>query len=485
MSRPTTIVIFGASGDLSQRKLIPALFSLFRKGRLAGDFRIAGFATRPWSDSDFRTTARAGVDDFAEFKFSEDEWAAFAPRLSYLPGDFTDPAAFAQLAATLTAQESGPSDRLYYLATPPRFYAGIVANLGLAGLATETDGWRRVIIEKPFGHDEPSARALNQSILQVLAEHQIYRIDHYLGKETVQNILVSRFANTIYEPLWNRNYIDHVQITVAETVGVGSRAGYYDTVGVLRDMFQNHLLQLLSLVAMEAPSSADAEALREEKVKALKSVRPIRMDEVAQNTVRAQYRGYRDEPGVDASSQTETYAAIRFYIDNWRWQGVPFYLRSGKRLAEKASEITIQFKRPPHLMFPLARDQQIEPNSLTLCLQPDEGIHLRSQAKVPDTVASLHNVNLSFHYRDSFGANPIPEAYERLILDTLLGDPSLFTRGDRAELAWRLLDPILAAWQADKTLATYEPGSWGPSQADDLLRRDGRQWFHGCAHKEG
>ncbi|MGC8782078.1 MAG: glucose-6-phosphate dehydrogenase [Anaerolineae bacterium] len=318
---------------------------------------------------------------------------------------------------------------------------------------------------------------------EVLDERQIYRINHYLGKETVQNILVSRFANTIYEPLWNRNYVDHVQITVAETVGVGSRAGYYDGVGAVRDMFQNHILQLLSLVAMEAPASFDAEAQREEKVKVLKAVRPIRADEVARNAVRAQYRGYRDEPGVAPDSQTETYAAIRFHIDNWRWQGVPFYLRSGKRLATKASEITIQFKRPPHLMFPLPAGAEIAPNLLTLCLQPDEGIHLRTQAKVPDTVADMHTVSLAFHYRDSFEANPIPEAYERLLLDALHGDASLFTRGDRAELAWRLLDPILAAWQAGKApLATYEPGSWGPAEADELLARDGRAWLHGCAH---
>jgi len=479
----TSLIIFGASGDLSQRKLIPALFSLFRKGRLPADFRIIGFATRPWSTDDFRAAARAGADQFAGFKFADSEWAAFAPRLTYLSGNFTDPAAFAQLADILGQLEAGPADRLFYLATPPRFYADIIANLGQAGLASEDAGWRRVVIEKPFGHDEASARALNQAIHQALDERQIYRIDHYLGKETVQNILVSRFANTIYEPLWNRNYVDHVQITVAETVGVGSRAGYYDSVGAVRDMFQNHILQLLSLVAMEAPASFDAEAQREEKVKALKAVRPIRADEVAHNTVRAQYRGYRGEPGVAPDSQTETYAALRFTIDNWRWQGVPFYLRSGKRLAAKASEITIQFKRPPHLMFPLAADKELAPNVLTLCLQPDEGIHLRSQAKVPDTVADMHTVSLAFHYRDTFGANPIPEAYERLILDALHGDAALFTRGDRAELAWRLLDPILAAWQAGKApLASYEPGSWGPAEADELLARDGRAWLHGCAY---
>lgn len=479
----TSIIIFGASGDLSQRKLIPGLFNLYRKGRLPADFRIVGFATRPWGDGDFRAAARAGADQFADFQFADADWAAFVSHLAYRSGDFTDPAAFAQLAAALATAAAGPADRLFYLATPPRFYADIVANLGQAGLVKGDEGWRRVIIEKPFGHDEPSARALNQAIHRVLDERQIYRIDHYLGKETVQNILVTRFANTIYEPLWNRTYVDHVQITVAETVGVGSRAGYYDGVGAVRDMFQNHIMQLLSLVAMEAPASFDAEALREEKVKVLKAVRPIREEEVAANTVRAHYGGYRDEPGVALDSQTETYAAIRFFIDNWRWQGVPFYLRSGKRLAAKASEITIQFKQPPHLMFPLPADAEIPANTLTLCLQPDEGIHLRSQAKVPDTVADMHTVDLAFHYRDAFDANPIPEAYERLILDALHGDASLFTRGDRAELAWRLLDPILATWQANKApLAGYEPGSWGPAASDELLARDGRAWLHGCAH---
>jgi glucose-6-phosphate 1-dehydrogenase len=316
-----------------------------------------------------------------------------------------------------------------------------------------------------------------------LQEHQVFRIDHYLGKETVQNILVTRFANAIYEPIWNRNTIDHVQITVAETVGVGSRAKYYDTVGAVRDMFQNHILQLLALVAMEPPASFEAEALREEKMKVLRAIRPVCQKDASGCAVRGQYAGYREEPGVRKDSQTETFAAIRFFIDNWRWQGVPFYLRSGKRMATKASEITIQFKRPPHLMFPLPPGKEIASNLLSLCLQPDEGIHLLTQAKVPDTTADMHPVMLEFHYRDSFRQRPIPDAYERLLLDALNGDASLFNRGDHAELAWRLLDPIVRAWEEGRVpLAGYEPGSWGPQEADQLLERDGRVWHHGCAH---
>lgn len=482
MSNSTTIVIFGASGDLTQRKLVPALFSLYCKGRLPASFRVVGFSTSARSDDGWRTAMRKGVDQFASHRFTDDEWAAFSSWLFYRPGNFTDPADFDRLAQSLAELENGPADRLYYLATPPRFFADIVAGLGSAGLARETEGWRRVVIEKPFGSDLASARALNQSIHQVLKESQVYRIDHYLGKETVQNILVSRFANAIYEPLWNRNYIDHVQITVAEEVGVEHRAGYYDGVGAVRDMFQNHLLQLLSLVAMEPPASFEADAVRDEKVKVLKAVRPIPADEAANHTVRAQYRGYRDEPGVAPNSQTETYAAIRLYIDNWRWQGVPFYLRSGKRLAAKTTEIVIQFKCPPHVMFPLPSDHAITPNILALCLQPDEGIHLRTQAKVPDTVAEMRSVDLEFHYRDSFGAGAIPEAYERLLLDALHGDLSLFTRSDRAELAWQLLDPIIGAWHQSggPPLAVYEPGSWGPVEAAEFLARDGRAWLLGC-----
>lgn len=323
---------------------------------------------------------------------------------------------------------------------------------------------------------------LNQGIHEVLNENQIYRIDHYLGKETVQNILVYRFANALIEPVWNRNYIDHVQITVAEDVGVGHRAGYYDGVGVVRDMFQNHLLQLLTLVAMEPPASFSADALRNEKVKVLSAVRPIAANEVASHTIRGQYRGYREEPGIASDSQTATYAAIRLLVDNWRWKGVPFYLRSGKLLAEKTTEILIQFKQPPHLMFPLPPESEIPANMLALCLQPDEGIHLRFEAKVPDTTAEMRGVDMEFHYRDSFGPSAIPEAYERLLLDALNGDASLFTRSDQIELGWGLMDPIIAGWHAPDapSLSVYEPGSWGPAEAEAFLQRDGRGWLRGC-----
>jgi len=482
MSPPTTLVIFGASGDLTQRKLLPALFNLFRKNRLPDNWHIVGVARRPWSDDDLRSVARAGIDQFAANHFTPEEWDPFAARLSFYQAALTEGSEFTQLAWALTALENGPANRLYYLATPPDLYASIVTGLGQAGMTTEAEGWRRVVIEKPFGNDLPSAQALNQSIHQVLKEEQIYRIDHYLGKETVQNVLVFRFANAIFEPVWNRNYIDHVQITVAENVGVEHRAGYYDQVGVVRDMFQNHLLQLLTLIALEPPPSFNADAVRNERVKVLSAVRPIPADQVGQHTVRGQYRGYRDEPGVRSDSQTATYAAIRFFIDNWRWQGVPFYLRSGKRLSEKSTEITIQFRCPPHMMFQRDPEECMTPNVLTLCIQPDEGIHLRFEAKVPDTAVDMRSVNMEFHYKDSFGASSIPEAYERLIFDALHGDASLFTRADQIELSWQIMDPVLAGWEAPAAppLAVYEPESWGPLKADEFLGRDGRGWLTGC-----
>ena len=484
MSTSTSIIIFGISGDLAQRKLIPALFNLYQKGRLNGDFQIIGFAGRAWSDEDLCNVARSGIEKYADYKVDETAWHKFSDRLFYHAGNFQDEASFQRLALMLAQIENGSANRLFYLATPPDFFTHIITNLGKTGQVEENGGWRRVVIEKPFGTDLESARSLNREIRQVLREDQIYRIDHYLGKETVQNIMIARFANTIFEPVWNRNYIDNVQITVAETVGLEQRAGYYDKVGVVRDMFQNHLLQLLSLIAMEPPASHKADDQRDEKVKVLKAIRKIPFDQVGLHAVRGQYQGYQAEEGVAPNTQTATYAAIRFYIDNWRWQGVPFYLRSGKRLKEKMSEIVVQFKRPPHRMFPLPDEYEFTSNTLTLCLQPDEGIHLKFETKVPDTSADTRSVDLEYHYRDVFGEKAIPEAYERLLLDGLHGDASLFTRSDRNELAWELLDPILSAWESPDgpPLAIYEPGSWGPTEAEALLDRDSYKWMRGCGN---
>ncbi|MBW6474426.1 MAG: glucose-6-phosphate dehydrogenase [Anaerolineaceae bacterium] len=480
----TTIVIFGISGDLARRKLIPALFNLFQKDRLEGNFNIVGFAGRSWTDQELKKIAREGIDKFAGYPVDNEKWREFENKLHYISGKFQDENAFVLLANTLENLENGSANRIFYLATPPGFFTDIIVNLGKTGQIEEENGWRRVVIEKPFGTDLESAKKLNHDILKVLREDQIYRIDHYLGKETVQNILIARFANTIFEPVWNRNYISNVQITVAEKVGLEHRAGYYDTVGVVRDMFQNHLLQLMSLVAMEPPASHKANDQRDEKVKVLKAVRKFTPEEVRKYSVLGQYRGYKEEDGVSENSQTPTYAAIQFFIDNWRWQGVPFYLRSGKMLTGKMSEIVIQFKCPPHLMFPLPEDYKFTSNTLSLCLQPDEGIHLKFETKVPDTIAETKSVDLEYHYENVFGQNSIPEAYERLLLDALLGDAALFTRSDRSELAWEILDPIISTWQnADENpLAIYEQGSWGPEEADRLLQKQGNAWIRGCGN---
>ncbi|MBK8784087.1 MAG: glucose-6-phosphate dehydrogenase [Anaerolineales bacterium] len=473
----TTIIIFGASGDLTQRKLIPSLFNLFRKRRTPKRFQIVGFGGTVFTDEQFREHLYKGMKDHAGYEFTDEEWSIFAPNLHYLAGKYTEAGDFQKLADTLTELENGEANRLFYMALPPTLFPAIIDNLDASGQLHENGAWRRVVLEKPFGTDLASAVTLNKQVHKALNENQIYRIDHYLGKETVQNILFTRFANTIFEPIWNRTYIDHVQITVAEKVGLEHRAGFYDSVGVLRDMFQNHLLQLLTLVAMEPPASFSASHLRNEKVKVLSAVQPMTPEQVSANTVRGQYKGYRKEDQVNPNSITPTYAALRLYINNWRWKGVPFYLRSGKNLAEKQSQIIIQFKEPPLAMFPM---QTMKPNMLVLYLQPDEGLHVRFEAKAPDTVSETRSVDMEFHYAEAFGETAIPESYERLLLDAIQGDASLFTRADEVETAWSLIDPILQTWETHQTppLAGYKPGSWGPPEAYDLLARDGRRWLN-------
>ncbi|WP_420632003.1 glucose-6-phosphate dehydrogenase [Candidatus Leptofilum sp.] len=480
--KPTTFVIFGASGDLTRRKLIPALFNSYCKERLPAHFNIVGFARRPWDDDQFRQILQEGMQKLAPETYIAEKWEPFSQKISYARGDLPTQADYLALKNHLEAIEQGAGNRLYYMATAPRFFVPIVENLGAADMVEQSAGWRRVVVEKPFGHDLASAKALNHQIQAVFEEEQIYRIDHYLGKETAQNILYFRFANTIFEPVWNRNYVDNVQIMVTESVDVGHRAGYYDQAGVVRDMFQNHLMQLLSLVAIEPPASFKAVAVRNEKAKLFHAIRPLPLHQ----TVRAQYDGYLQAEGVAQGSQVPTYAAMELYIDNWRWQGVPFYLRSGKALAAKNTEIVIEFKQPPHLMFDDIEDEDFTSNILSLCIQPDEGIHLKLEAKVPDS-HKTQPVDMEFHYRSSFKGNRLPDAYERLLLDAVRGDASLFTRADGIEAAWALMDPVIHGWENDDDappMATYRPGSWGPAEADALLARSGRIWRHACSHPE-
>jgi glucose-6-phosphate 1-dehydrogenase len=477
-SGATTLVVFGASGDLTRRKLGPALYRLCAKGRLPEGTRIVGFARTDWHDEEFREFIRGGVREFGP-DFDEKTWAGFAPLLSYACGDLTSAADLGTLRHTLDTLDGGRANRLYYLAIAPQFFQPTIANLGVAGLASAASpasGRRDIVIEKPFGRDRASATELNALVHSVFTESQVYRIDHYLGKETAQNILYFRFANAIFDPLLNRNFVDHVQISVAENVDIGHRGEYYDHAGVWRDMFQNHLMQLLTLIAMEAPAPYDATQLRNEKVKVLAAAKAIALED----TVCAQYRGFCSAPGVAADSRTPTYAAMRLFIDNWRWAGVPFYLRSGKALAGKSSEISIEFKRPPFQMF--GAFQTPTPNVLSICVQPDEGVHLSFDAKVPDQVHEVASVDLEFHYRTSFPNVVVGDAYERLLLDAIKGDASLFARSDEIDNAWRLLDPVLAGWEgkAGPKLGSYAPGSWGPPEGDQLLTRDGRQWRIGC-----
>jgi glucose-6-phosphate 1-dehydrogenase len=479
----TSIVIFGASGDLTARKLIPSLYNIVRKKRFAGPIDIIGFSRTPFSDDAFRDKMKEAVFAFAPDSYEDSEWRDFATHLFYRPGSIDRIEDYEALKSFTNPTIDGPRNCLYYLATDPGFYPTAIGCLSQSNMiAEDTSGsYRRIIIEKPFGRDLASAIALNHRLHEVLREQQVYRIDHYLGKETVQNLLVFRFGNAIFEPLWNRNYIDHVQITVAESVGVEHRASYYEKAGVLRDMFQNHLLQLLTLVAMEPPVVFEADALRNEKVKVLSALRDIAPEHSARRTVRAQYEGYTSESGVRADSTTETYAALRLQIDNWRWQGVPFYLRSGKMMKDKSSEIVIQFRRPPTQILDVSAGRtELFTNRLSMIIQPDEGIHLRFITKVPEGGLRTRPADMDFHFRDSFGGNVLPDAYERLLLDALHGDASLFTRSDEIELAWKFIDGVRSGWESEYAppMLRYEKGSWGPREGDELLGREGRWWVH-------
>ena len=479
---PHSIIIFGASGDLTSRKLVPAFFELHRKKRLSGPTRIVGFSRTPFEHDGWRKELAESTAQFVGEAFDAAAWESFAPTVFYHPGDISQPEDFRSLGKLLDELEGGDaSTRVYYLATAPRFYEPAIAHLGQTGLADQAGAPRRIVIEKPFGSDLTSAHQLNEAVHDVFPEGQVYRIDHYLGKETVQNVLVFRFANAIFEPVWNRNYIDHVQITAAEEVAIEQRGGYYESAGVLRDMFQNHLLQLLTLTAMEAPARLDADAVRDEKVKVLRAIRPMRPEDVAKATLRAQYRKYRDELNVERQSQTATFAAVRLCVENWRWQGVPFYLRSGKAMSCRTTQIVIQFRQPPHLMFEGAPRGVHEGNRLVIQVQPAEGIQLHFQTKVPDAGTRLRLTDLNFRFRDKF-AGEIPDSYQRLLLDVMLGDASLFARSDEVELAWGIIDPIVKVWEEQglPKLALYESGEWGPPSSVEWMRAQGREWFDTC-----
>ena len=487
-------VIFGVTGDLTWRKLIPALYELGLTDRLPMPIDIIGFARREWTDANMKVVLRSGVVEFARTQpVNEAALDALLETARYVQGSFDDPAGYIELGRLL--KELNTPNVLFYLATPPQNYTQIIQQIASSGIKDDRAGWTRIIIEKPYGRDLSSAEALESVVHNVFEEKQVYRIDHYLGKETVQNILVFRFANGIFEPLWNRSYVDHVQITVSETVGVGSRAGYYEAAGVIRDMFQNHLLQLLSLTAMEAPVAFNADAVRDEKVKVLKALRPLQGAEVTSNTFRSQYvsgfidgqdiPGYKEEPGVLKTSVTETFLVSRLFVDNWRWSGVPFYLRSGKCLPCRKTEITIHFKQVPLSLFNWRNMAGDAPNELVLNLQPDEGITLTFGAKVPGPVNEIAPVQMDFSYNATFGSEP-PEAYERLLLDCLLGDATLFTRSDEVYAQWAFTTRILEAWKSFpvRNLPVYEAGTWGPPGADEFIQKDGHSWRNSTPQKK-